>query len=65
MEVCHSFRKKEKIKEIAEQSRTTSHKACSRGKHGASWKGGKPSFHPNLEWVPSSVSHMSSWKISD
>ncbi|XP_039725306.1 eukaryotic translation elongation factor 1 epsilon-1 isoform X1 [Pteropus medius] len=31
MEVCHSFRKKEKVKEIAEQSRTTSHKACPRG----------------------------------
>ncbi|XP_015442772.1 eukaryotic translation elongation factor 1 epsilon-1 isoform X3 [Pteropus alecto] len=31
MEVCHSFRKKEKVKEKAEQSRTTSHKACPRG----------------------------------
>ncbi|XP_011365373.1 eukaryotic translation elongation factor 1 epsilon-1 [Pteropus vampyrus] len=31
MEVCHSFRKTEKVEEIAEQSRTTSHKACPRG----------------------------------
>lgn len=63
MEACRSFRKKEK-ETASEQPRSLAIKHP-KGSMVPVGKVAGPALYPDLEWVPSSVSHVSSWKISD